>query len=84
MAEPQVLEGTWEEIKLHEEELKGRKVKVIIEEPSSSRQERPFYETATPEEWERAFLEWTEGHNTLTPLLPSEAFERESIYEDSF
>jgi hypothetical protein len=42
----------------------------------------PFYATATPEEWERAFLEWTESHSTDTPILPPEAFERESLYED--
>lgn len=30
MGQPQVLEGTWEEIKLHDAELIGRQVKVII------------------------------------------------------
>lgn len=31
---------------------------------------RPFYETATPEEWNEAFLEWTESHHDLPPLPP--------------
>lgn len=30
MAEQQVLEGTWEEIALHAEDLKGRHVKIIV------------------------------------------------------
>lgn len=43
--------------------------------------ERPFYETATPEEWVRAFREWVESHRGLNlPLLSDEAISRESIY----
>jgi hypothetical protein len=42
----------------------------------------PFYATATPEEWERAFLNWTESHSTEILVLPPEAFEREAIYEE--
>jgi len=30
MESPQVLEGTWEEIKLHERELAGRTLRVVI------------------------------------------------------
>lgn len=51
-------------------------MKVVPQQPS------PFYATATPEEWERAFLEWTESHSADAPVLPPEAFERESLYED--
>lgn len=29
---------------------------------SAEEQDRPFYETATPEEWARAFREWAESH----------------------
>lgn len=43
--------------------------------------ERPFYDTATPEEWVRAFHEWVETHCGLDlPLLSNEAISRESIY----
>ena len=44
-------------------------------------EERPFYETATPQEWIRAFSEWVESHRDLNlPLLSDEAISRESIY----
>lgn len=43
-------------------------------------EEPPFYETATPEEWTRAFLEWTESHDRNTTLLSDEAISRESIH----
>ncbi len=29
MAQPQVLEGTWEEIKLHDEELSGKRFRLV-------------------------------------------------------
>lgn len=43
--------------------------------------ERPFYETATPSEWSRAFREWVDSHRGLNlPHLSDEAISRESIY----
>jgi hypothetical protein len=42
--------------------------------------ERPFYETATPEEWVREFTKWADSHDPNTPALPIEAVSRESIY----
>lgn len=43
--------------------------------------ERPFYETATPQEWVSAFSEWVESHRDLNlPLLSDEDISRESIY----
>lgn len=44
-------------------------------------QGKPFYETATPEEWVKAFTEWAESHKDL-PRLPEQAFQREYYYED--
>jgi hypothetical protein len=42
-----------------------------------------FYETATHEEWERAFDAWVESHRDLTaPVIPLDALRRESMYED--
>jgi len=44
-------------------------------------EERPFYETASPEEWVSAFREWVESHRGLNlPPLSDEAISRESIY----
>ena len=50
-----VFEGTWEEIKEHETELSGLRIQVIVGGPISSvaGPARPFYESATPEEWSR-------------------------------
>lgn len=45
-------------------------------------EERPFYETATPEEWSKAFLEWANGLDYDAPGLTLEDVSRESIYED--
>jgi hypothetical protein len=44
-------------------------------------QERPFYETATLEEWEAVLDELAEGHENL-PDLPTEAFSRANIYAE--
>ena len=43
-------------------------------------QERPFYETATPEEKAKAFRQWAESHVSESPVLSDEAISRESIY----
>lgn len=43
----------------------------------------PFWATATKEEWLRAFHEWIESHRGMNlPVLPEEAYSRESIYGD--
>ncbi|MEH2120087.1 hypothetical protein [Nostoc sp.] len=43
--------------------------------------ERPFYETATSQEWVAAFTEWVESHRGLNlPSLSDEAISRSSIY----
>ena len=43
---------------------------------------RPFYESATPEEWSKAFLEWANSLDYDSPGLTLEDVSRESIYED--
>ncbi|PSB49209.1 hypothetical protein C7B80_03150 [Cyanosarcina cf. burmensis CCALA 770] len=44
-------------------------------------EERPFYETATSQEWVSAFREWVESHRGWNaPLLADKAISRESIY----
>jgi hypothetical protein len=42
--------------------------------------ERPFYETATPEEWIRELNAWAASHDPNTPVLLDDS--REAIYGD--
>ena len=79
MAHAQVYEGTLEDIVAqYGRELTGRHLKVIVE---PDKREKPFYETATPEEWEQALREWAASHPTRYPPLSDEAISRDSIYE---
>lgn len=41
---------------------------------------KPFYETATPEEWVKAWHEWTHSHDLNGAVLLDDS--REVIYED--
>lgn len=50
-------------------------------QPSPAEPARPFYETATAEEWSREFQAWVDSHSDL-PLLPAGAFSREADYEE--
>jgi hypothetical protein len=54
----------------------------LLERLVQSQQERPFYETATPEEWSRAFRAWADSHERNTPLLSDYAVSRESMYDE--
>jgi predicted transcriptional regulator len=54
---------------------------LLKRELSEDSEERPFYETATLEEWEAALDELAEGHENL-PDLPTEAFSRANIYAE--
>jgi hypothetical protein len=82
MASPRVYEGTLDEITTrYGDELRGRHLKVIVQETSPNTAEQPFYEKATPEEWSREWRAWAASHSHNTPLLSDEAVERESIYE---
>jgi hypothetical protein len=54
-----------------------------LQKPQPSTEDRPFYETATPEEWEREFRAWAASHDYITaPVIPMEALRRENLYED--
>lgn len=66
---------TPEERSLLEEKLKAKPDERPEEAP-----ERPFYETATPQERAKAFREWAESHPRNSPALSDEAISRESIY----
>ena len=63
-----------------ERSLLESKLKTHQEQTSTAGKERPFYETATPEERAKAFREWAESHPRHQPYLSDEAISRESIY----
>ncbi|GAB4299484.1 MAG: hypothetical protein Fur0025_38410 [Oscillatoriaceae cyanobacterium] len=52
-----------------ERSLLESKLKTHQEPTSWLGKERPFYETATPEEWVKAFREWAESHPRHQPYF---------------
>lgn len=58
------------------------KLKATPDETLEEVKERPFYETATPQEWAKAFREWAETDRGNMPYLSDEAISRETIYGD--
>ncbi|MBM4049384.1 MAG: hypothetical protein FJ279_30175 [Planctomycetes bacterium] len=46
----------------------------------TGRPQTPFYATASPQEWARAFRAWAQSHDRALPLLSDEAVSREGIY----
>lgn len=50
------------------------------EEVPARGEPRPFYETATPEQWVAEFDRWVESHPKRQPL-PVNAFDRLTFYE---
>jgi len=83
MAQTQVYEGTFAEItRQHGKQLADRHVKVTVEETEAKEETpRPFYETATTEEWIAAFEAWGDSKTGRGGLLSDEATDRDSIYE---
>ncbi|MDV2999551.1 MAG: hypothetical protein N5P05_001157 [Chroococcopsis gigantea SAG 12.99] len=66
---------------LSQEEKTLLSSKIVLEDIQVETSDRPFYETATPEEWGKAFLEWAESHRGMNmPHLSDEDISRESIY----
>lgn len=56
-----------------------------LEEVKDKPQEKPFYETATTEEWLAEFDKWIDSHKDKDyPVLPDEVYDRGNIYEDRF
>ena len=49
----------------------------LLPQSNGDADEKPLYETATPEEWVRAFREWATSH----PILPVADDSREGIYQ---
>lgn len=54
----------------------------MLEQLVKSKQERPFYETATAEEWIQALQEWSQSHRRDIPVLSDYAVSRAGIYEE--
>ena len=54
----------------------------LLEQLMKSKQEQPFYKTATALEWITAFREWAQSHRRDTPLLSEYALSRAGIYDD--
>jgi hypothetical protein len=81
-----VLEGTWEEIERQSEQLAGKRVRLMVlsdEDTNLSTPDRPLYETASPEEFQKAFDALAECYRHL-PVLPPEAYSRDSLYEGHY
>ena len=82
MAQPQVIEGTPEEIQSYLKELNENTRLTLIIPAEGERKETPKnLHRATPEERARALDEIAEMNRDL-PALPDEAFRRENLYEE--
>lgn len=80
----QIHEGTLDEINLrYGKELAGLNLRVMVDETPAQQTEidKPFYETATPEQWIEALHSWAASHKSSTPPLSDDAIDRESIYD---
>ena len=54
-----------------------------LDEAESDINEKPFYETATKEEWIDEFDQWLDSHKGKNyPSIPDDALRREYMYED--
>ena len=56
-------------------------IETVIDANVSRQTGKSFAETATPEEWVKAFKDWI-NHFPAHPVLSDEAISRESIYRE--
>jgi len=66
-----------------EAELQGKTLAAFLSPllpPNGKQEERPFYETATPEEWIRELNAWAASHDPNTPVILDD--NRAAIYGD--
>ena len=54
----------------------------LLEERLLTTEPKPFWATATTEEWLQAFNAWMDSHDPTLPPLSDEALRRESFYGD--
>jgi hypothetical protein len=76
---PELESRLQEEAKRHGQEA-PEYARTLLEGLLLAPAKRPFYETATREEWERAFDAWVRSHDPSRPPLPPEAYTREQVY----
>jgi hypothetical protein len=62
--------------------LNGQMQELALAPDNDTQNERPFYETATPQELAAKITQWMDSHDPNTPALPLEAVSKESIYPD--
>jgi hypothetical protein len=62
--------------------LNGQPQELALAGDNGTQDERPFYETATPQELAAKIAQWMDSHDPNTPALPLEAVSKESIYPD--
>ena len=53
-------------------------LRTLLPPTNGEGQEKPLYETATPDEWTKAFRDWAASHPVL-PVIADDS--RETIYE---
>jgi hypothetical protein len=67
---------------LTEAQAKGVSVDEVVRDLVLSVRPQSEYQELPPDERLRLFHEWVHSHDDLTVVLPDEAMERGSIYED--
>ena len=60
----------------------GALLRPLVENGVAPKEERPLYETASPQELAQAYLDWANSHDPNIPPLSLEDMSRERIYED--
>lgn len=80
MALPRIIQGTWEELKAHEDEFRNLPNLTLIVPPGEEHRDR-YRADLTPEERIR-MLDSLAKRNRRRPTLPASAFDRESLYAD--
>lgn len=82
MVMPKVYEGTWEELSTHAQEFRHYPKLTLIVPAQEPQQFRTRYRAnLTPEERIKAMDAAAEKNRHL-PILPPEAFDRESLYAE--
>ncbi len=81
MAQTEVIEGTPQELLPRLQSLPAAQRYQLIPLSMPEAVAKPFYETASPEEWSHAWREWAASHGPDTPALSEDAVSRDSIYE---
>lgn len=81
MAKPKVYEGTWAELSTHAEELQDYPKLTLIVPTQALPLQSHYRADLTPQERIRA-MDAAAEKNRFLPVLPSESFDRESLYAE--